>query len=522
MLKWQRFLLLVFLGVFVFGIIAFFQDSPGYMDADYYYAGGLQLADGNGFSEPYLWNYLDNPDRLPHPSHSYWMPLASILVAAGVSLFGQSSWFAGRLFFLIISATIPVITYSLAYSFTKRVDLAQISALLAIFSGFYAIFLPVTDTFGIYMVLGGVFFLVVISKGIWSNFLLGLIAGLMHLARADGIFWLFISFLTILLKPVSNSTRPKYLVKILNGIICLIGYILIMGPWFIRNENVFGSILAPGGLSMLWLTNYNQIFSYPTGSITFASWLESGMFEILKIRLWALSINLQNTLASQATIFLFPLILVGLWKFKKDLRIKIASISWIGVLILMSLIFPFAGSRGGFFHSGAALQPIWWVLAPIGLVTIVHWVGEKRAWKIEQASRTFLWATVGLSILFTCYIVMGKLFNPIDGKNIWSTEISLYKKLDTIIDLLPSTKPIVIVANPPGFYLATGKSAIAVPYGNELKALLVAEQFNANYLVLEKEGFPDGLIGLYRNPDHYPGFNYLGEMDGARVFKIEP
>ena len=36
------------------------------MDADYYFSGGVQLAQGKGFSEPYLWNYFDpsNTGRL--------------------------------------------------------------------------------------------------------------------------------------------------------------------------------------------------------------------------------------------------------------------------------------------------------------------------------------------------------------------------------------------------------------------------------------------------------------------------
>jgi len=51
--------------------LASHQPSPGYMDADYYYAGGLQMVNGHGFFEPYLWYYLDDPARLPHPSQAY-------------------------------------------------------------------------------------------------------------------------------------------------------------------------------------------------------------------------------------------------------------------------------------------------------------------------------------------------------------------------------------------------------------------------------------------------------------------
>ena len=522
MLNWRRLLLLAVLGFLVSGGIAYFQKSPGYMDADYYFAGGIQLATGKGFTAPYLWNYMDNPDSLPHPSHSYWMPLASIIAAIGMKIAGQNTWFAGRILFLIVAASIPIITSTLAYSISKRRDLALISGMLSIFAGYYSAFMPVTDTFGIYIVLGGIFFLIAHRQEIWISFGLGVIAGLMHLTRADGIYWLLISFLIILFRTSNKTSGTKYNNKTFMGVLCLFGYLLIMGAWFIRNNQVFGSFLAPGGGSLFWFTNYNQIFSYPAGSFTFASWVENGLVEALKVRLWALSINMQNTLASQMSVFLSPLILIGIWKLRKDIRIIVAVTAWIGYLILMSFVFPFAGARGGFFHSGAALQPMWWALAPIGLVVIVEWVGNKRAWKIKDASQIFLWAIVGLAVLFTSYVVIGKLVNLNDGRNIWSKEYFLYKKVDILIDSPLSSNPIVIVANPPGYYLATGRSTIAIPDGNEQISLLVARRFGADYLVLEKEGIPNGLNGLYNNPYQYPDFNYLGELEGTRVFRIHP
>ncbi|MFM8423862.1 MAG: hypothetical protein ACKOBL_01685, partial [Chloroflexota bacterium] len=41
------------------------QTVPGYLDANYYFSGGVQLALGNGFTEPYIWNYLDDPIDIP-------------------------------------------------------------------------------------------------------------------------------------------------------------------------------------------------------------------------------------------------------------------------------------------------------------------------------------------------------------------------------------------------------------------------------------------------------------------------
>ena len=70
----------VYLTLFTFGLIslcipAIFQQYPGYMDADYYYSVGLQIINGFGLNELVLWNYLDDPAGLPHPSNAYWMPL---------------------------------------------------------------------------------------------------------------------------------------------------------------------------------------------------------------------------------------------------------------------------------------------------------------------------------------------------------------------------------------------------------------------------------------------------------------
>ena len=102
-------ILLLVAGLFYLAV-ASLQHAPGYMDADYYYAGGLRLAQGHGFSEMVLWNYLDNPQSLPHPSHGYWFPLASMVAAAGMWLSGAQSFFGARMLFLLIAALVAPAT----------------------------------------------------------------------------------------------------------------------------------------------------------------------------------------------------------------------------------------------------------------------------------------------------------------------------------------------------------------------------------------------------------------------------
>jgi hypothetical protein len=510
-------MILTLLGLAVVGLVASFQRSPGYMDADYYYAGGLQLEAGHGFTEPYLWNYLDDPVGLPHPSNTYWMPLASILAAVGLSILEPSSWITARFTFLLIAALIPPLTASLAWSYTSRFDLAFISGLLAVFPVFYLPFLPVTDTFGISILLGGLFFLLLNnSRSYINSFLLGLIAGLMHLARADGLLWLFFACMAILFfhKPKELKTLILY-----SLLFTLAGYLLVMTPWYIRNLATFGQLIAPGGSKVLWLTSYDQLFSYPASQITFTNWWQSGLSNIIQDRVWSLGFNLSNLLSVQGEVFLLPLIGIGFWHLRKEQSVQMAGFVFLVILALMTLIFPFAGARGGYFHSGASLQTVWWALAPVGLDRFIAWGVCKRGWNAERAGRFFKLATVSFAVVLTAIIVYVRVMGA--GKSTWDRENSHYNQISEFLVAHGMTEEaIVMAANPPGFYLASGRRAVAVPDGKIDTVFSIANKYKVDFLTLEIGRTPIGLLPVYENPQDWPGLVFLGEVDSARVFFI--
>ena len=57
--------------------------------------------------------------------------------------------------------------------------------------------------------------------------------------------------------------------------------------------------------------------------------------------------------------------------------------------------------------------------------------------------------------------------------------------------------------------------------GDESTILAVAEKFGARYLILEEAGTFDSIQDLYDQPESSPSFEYLGEVDGARLYRIE-
>ena len=132
----------------------------------------------------------------------------------------------------------------------------------------------------------------------------------------------------------------------MGGLLSLLGFLLVMGPWFYRNLTIFGTILAPGGNHLLWLTIYDQTFIYPASSLTLQTWLQAGLNAALRVRLWALRQNLLNAFAAQGSIVLFPFILLGLWHLRREFSAKLVIFGWLMLLVTDTLLFPFAGARG--------------------------------------------------------------------------------------------------------------------------------------------------------------------------------
>jgi len=529
-MTFRNYLFLFLFGLAVTVFIALFQHIPGYLDSDYYYAGGIQIAKGHGFTEPYLWNFLDGTTSLPHPSHSYWMPLASIISALGMWITGQTTYGSARLFFLLIAAFIPPLTAALAYTFSQRRDLAIASGLLAIFSVYHAPFVGVTDNFSLFMLFGGLYFLLVTqliqNPSRTRNWLfLGLLAGLMTLSRSDGLLWLGITLLFALSRKKHTTENTNYQPPITNHLLlityysflALLGFLLIMSPWYVRNLNVYGSLMAPGGSRALWLANYDQTFIYPPTALTMQSFLALGWNHIIKDRLWALSNNLQSGFAAHGGIILFPFIIAGIIYYWKDERVKLVSLAWLILFFVMTFIFPFAGARGAFFHAGAALQPMWWSLAPLGLESILLSL-RKRGIGNDNNRVVFRSALIMVAMILTVYVVYLRLFTLGWGEG----EDANYPVIEQfLVEKGIKNDDIVIVRNAPGYYLETGRSAISIPYGGEQAILDAADQFKADYLVLEPQAVLDPIKDLFQNPENSNKFVYLGELDGAHIYKLE-
>lgn len=517
-MNWRIYTLLFVLGLAVSLGTASLQDSPGYLDSDYYFVGGMQLVEGKGFTEPFLWNYLDDPVGLPHPSHTYWLPLSSILAAISMFVTGQHTYEAARLIFILLAALVPPVTAALALDVTKQRGLALTSGLLAVFSIYYLPFMPVTDNYAPFMMLGGLIFLLMKKERRWVFFVMGLLTGLMNLARNDGLLWLALVGLLSLLRSFEFERPLKYKIQsfIFSGTLVVLGYMLVMGPWYARNIAVFGSPMAPGGNRILWLTNYNDTFAFPADLVNRDSWLEAGWGAALKVRLWALRMNALNAFAAQGGILLFPFILIGFWQLRHDIRSKIAATGWLILLSAMTLVFPLTGARGGFFHAGAAFQMFWWSLAPLGLSHVVKKLKERKIFTAPHAGTVFQGMLVVVCVLLSGIIIQWRIL-----QSGWHPELQLYNEVEQLLVEQGATPDeIAIVRNPAGYYIVSGRRTLVMPPGGTETILAVASKYGASYFILEPEGVLKEYEQIYEHFDIQPGLEYIGEVDGARIYAI--
>jgi hypothetical protein len=123
-----------------------------------------------------------------------------------------------------------------------------------------------------------------------------------------------------------------------------------------------------------------------------------------------------------------------------------------------------------------------------------------------------------IAMILTIYVVYLRLFTLGWGEG----EDANYPVIEKFLVTNGIAKDdVVIVRNAPGYYLETGRSAISIPYGGEDAILKAADQFNADYLVLEPEAVLDPLKDLFQNPENRKKFIYLGEFDGTHIYKLK-
>jgi hypothetical protein len=131
-----------------------------------------------------------------------------------------------------------------------------------------------------------------------------------------------------------------------------------------------------------------------------------------------------------------------------------------------------------------------------------------------EAFTVFRGAFVGIAVLMTAVILTLRVLPG------WGEGEHTYPKIESFLTRTGAdASAIVMVRNPPGYYMMTGRSAIAVPYSEAADLLAAARRYAASYLVIESAGAAGPIRAVYEDLDSAT-FEFLGELDGTRIFRI--
>jgi hypothetical protein len=500
------------------------------MDASYYFATGQQIATGKGATEPFVWNYLNDPQTISNPAFAYWMPLPAILSALGMWLLRSSSFFAARIPYIALAAFIPVLTIFLAARFTNHKLLLLFTGIISLFSGAYLPYLTITETFVPYFILGGLFFIVTYFLFKEGNkppaklliFILGLLAGLMHLTRADGILWLPGGFVLVWFSITTRNGEKARAGKFMSLIpFLLFGYLLIMAGWFVRNVLVFGHLFPTGSNLSLWFSQYDDLFTYPATSLSLQSFLAGGVNHILSVRGKAGLYNLESLIGVVGNILLFPFMLAGLWKTRKSEVTKFCLFMIAFLFCLMTLVFPFAGYRGGFFHSMSAFQIYLWVMAVAGIEVVVAWTIKKLRW-VEKKARILFVTLLSMSVIvMTCMTFIQKTQPLATGGNGWDSPYEQFQQVHGYIAEINHSEDFTVMVNDsPGYYAATGGEAIQLASTTYSGIVELMRHFEVNYLLVDSN-IPESIETLFSLPGDHGDLHLLGDFNDYFIYTLE-
>ena len=305
------------------------------------------------------------------------------------------------------------------------------------------------------------------------------------------------------------------------------GYLVVMAPWYWRNWVVVGAPLAPGALRTIWLTNYDDIFSFSPNRLSAAVYLGSGVASILRGKWLALVANVETLVAVQCGIVAFPFVVVGLWRLRQSALMRLAIFYAAALLAAMTLVFTFPGARGGYFHSGAALVPFFMPAAVVGLEAAVDTAARLlRHWQPERSKPIFTGLLLASVVALTAVVSWKRVIGPDPRASAWAQSEAVYGEVGAWLQSQGKGRVLVAVNVPPGWNYWTDLPAMVIPNDDATVLRQAMTAFGARWLLLDVNR-PAPLSGLYTTPDGQPTFQLrarFSDSDGqpAYLFELGP
>jgi hypothetical protein len=480
-------------------LVALFPD-PAYPDSYYYVDVARSIAAGNGLNVDFVWifaevgNRLPNPAVLPIPSNAHWLPLASFLQAPFVSILGPTA-VANAIPGVLIGSLAAPLTWFIARDAGARPIVGVAAGVISAVPGAATVFMAQPENFAILhpLVAATIWMTARGLRGSGGSFALaGLLAGLATLARNDGILLAGAIALVWLADRVralrAHRGRRAWAhvddrepISILAGVAALGLFLLVMGPWWARQELVFGSI-SPTSSSgaALWIrsiSEWNSITADPSPAHFFAQ----GWGPILASRVQGLVDALGNFAVMIASIVLLPFLIIGAIARRRDRNFQPWFVYTFVAFAGATILYPLHVPGGAFIHTAIGLAPHAAILAMEGVLIFVGWVaGRRRRWEQGAAGSFFVWGIVALTIA-TAVVFTPSVHAAWDASR--QPRIALAAELDRIG--APRSDRLLSI-DAAGMKYWTGRPGVVTPDDPIEVIESVARAYRTTWLVVER------------------------------------
>ncbi len=327
------------------------------------------IAQGRGLVSDVIWNFWVPFDSLTHPSNEFWMPLSSWSMALSIRLWGDSL-LAAQLPGILFGSLLAPMMYLVGQYLWPDQRRWNILAAILIVPNAVAVYQSVSaDSSALYTLLSS---LTLVAAAMMfekrqgrTALVCGVLCGLSYLSRSHGTLLLAAIIVLGLL------TLPRYGRAALKLIgIVVISYLVVVFPWWIRNQVAFGAAQPIPLTTIAASWEYADWYNY-TDQPALANMLAAGWQPNVDLRVDALLKDLSVILTMT-----FPFGLIGLPVvfLRRELFFRLFTVYALILFFGISLILPSSGPGGALYHSAGSFI-VW---AAWGSVILVRRLFEKQ------------------------------------------------------------------------------------------------------------------------------------------------
>jgi hypothetical protein len=491
--------------------LASFARMPGHGDSAFYYTVAKNLVAGRGPVIDYLVYFFSGLLPLPHYAGDFWNPSAAFLIAIPMMLFDRT--IASALIAPIVAGLFPAIAgYMAGRKYSGAVTVGALAGILTFLSPVQVWFSVTTEA----IIFAGAFgsialYLMMDGENPPRRFLIAaVLTGFASLIRQDNI--LLFATLEICILLASLPWRRRLLTA---GAALLI-HLAILSPLLARNYIEFRAPFPPGPAKTAFLTSYEDFHAYGKETDWKTLRAKWGIRGILTRRLHTAQENLP-----QIYYFIDPaftiIFLAGLTDAillrRKSRRLQLL----LPVFIFATLEYLFYSFIASYSGPGSLIKSLG-ALMPFICLLIVDTFAHYLRPRLLLVTAVLLLAAYGGKQGFE--------------QNYRSTEYynSVYESYYIVRFIITedahqrglSPDDITLLARDTwDVYEGTGFKTVMVPNNDINTILLVAQHYNAHYILLPAKR--PQLTPIYDGTTHDPRFRYVASIPNSdlRIFWLE-